>query len=88
MATEGPYAEPREFKIFNASSGCDYSFVMSHTWLGGHSVKEKLVNGNWQLTQEVAGRTYEAEHESHHAAVLLLIALRLGFRGELREVEE
>lgn len=75
---------PRSLQIFEMRDGIDYEFVMPGIMIGGHSATSDVVAGRWVLRQEVNGRTYVAEHESEFCAVLLLIAQRGGYTGELR----
>lgn len=73
-------------EIFDHDGG-DYSFVMSHTALSGNGVRQTFEGGQWVLTQYANTTTYVVRHEDHTAAVLLLIAMRLGLVGHLRREE-
>ncbi len=79
---------PESIRTFEMRDGIDYEFVMPHIMIGGEGTTQEMVDGRWRLTQRLDGHEWVAEHESRSAAVLLLIAARLGFEGELREVPE
>jgi len=79
---------PRSLRIFEMRAGIDYEFTMPHVSIGGEGTTQELVNGRWRLTQRLDGHEWVAEHESRWAAVLMLIAARMGFEGELREATE
>jgi hypothetical protein len=79
---------PESVRIFEMRDGIDYEFVMPSIMIGGEGTTQKMVDGRWRLTQRLDGHEWVAEHESRWAAVLLLIAARMGFEGELREVPE
>lgn len=77
-------------RVFNGDGG-DYTFNMSHIAISGRNVECELPRdgtGQWVLTQRDGARVWTARHESKPAAVLLLIAARLGLTGELRDIEE
>ena len=76
----------RTIEIFNMREGIDYEFTMPSIAIGGAGLTEELVNGRWRLTQQIDpdGPRWTAEHESRTCAVLLLIAARMGFVGDLR----
>jgi hypothetical protein len=79
---------PRTLRIFEMQDGIDYEFTMPGVAIGGANTTEELIGGKWRLTQRLDGREYVVEHESQWAAVLLLIALRAGFTGELHAIPE
>lgn len=74
----------RAHEIFTMDKGIDYEFTMPHIAVGGAGLTQEMVDGRWHLTQVIDGHTWTAEHESRTCAVLLLIAARMGFVGELR----
>jgi hypothetical protein len=74
-------------EVFDGDGG-DYTFTMSHVAISGRDVDVKLERGEWVLTQHEGGLTWTARQESKMAAVLLLIAARLGMVGELRDADE
>jgi hypothetical protein len=79
---------PRSLRIFEMRDGIDYEFTMPHVSIGGEGTTQEMVAGRWRLTQRLDGREWTAEHESRWAAVLLLIAARMGFTGELHEAAD
>jgi hypothetical protein len=78
---------PKSLGIFEMRKGIDYRFVMPGVMIGGEGVTGEMVNGRWRLTQRLDGFEWVAEHESRVAAVLLLIAKRVGFVGSLTTEE-
>lgn len=74
------------FKQVFDSDGGDYTFVMSHVGLSGRDVAVRLEAGKWVLTQRSDGREWTVRHEDKTCAVLLLIAARMGFTGELHPI--
>lgn len=77
----------RFMEVFDGDGG-DYQFTMSHVAISGRDVEVRLERGEWVLTQRERGLEWTARHNSKMAAVLLLIAARLGMTGELRDVDE
>jgi hypothetical protein len=89
MTTGNPMLDYFE-EVFNGQGG-DYNFTMSHVAISGRDVECELARdgtGEWVLTQREHGREWTARHESKMAAVLLLIAARLGLEGELHPMDE
>lgn len=73
--------------VFDGEGG-DYTFTMSHVALSGVDVELKLDHGYWVLTQRSDGMEWTARHQDKVAAVLLLIAARMGMVGDLRDADE
>jgi hypothetical protein len=67
----------------------DYRFVTSHVALTGRDIEVEVERGEWVLTQREhnGDRVWTARHEDQTAAVLLLIAARMGMVGELRDAD-
>lgn len=84
------YANPMldRFRVVFDGDGGDYDFTMSHVAIGGRGVEVTLDRGEWVLTQRIGEATWTARNEDKTAAVLLLIAARMGFVGELRYAPE
>lgn len=82
MSTGNPMLDSF-MEVFDGRGG-DYEFTMSHVAISGHGIEVEFDAGEYVLTQREDGHVWTARSEYKTAAVLLLIAARVGFVGELR----
>lgn len=81
----------KDLDIFKDRIGKDrigFSFIMPGVMLGSTNVRVDFSKGEWVLTHEDSVNSITVQHEDKFAAVLKLVALRGGFKADIRPVRE